>query len=363
MRVSLFPRRTANAFTLVELLVSIAILSLLLLMLASITDATRRTWTYTSGKVEEFRDAREAFESITRKLSQATLNTYWDYEYPNGADGSPDTTQQPKRYVRQSELRFISGNAAALTGSSTMATHGVFFQAPLGHVNDTKTFAELNNLLNTWGYFVEFGSDKEMRPGFLETLSPVPPEHWRFRLMELMEPSESLTLYNEQVAAGGNANYDKKTWFTLPLSSSPRPVRLVAENIVALVLLPCLAQGEKNASGALYDAASLAPKYAYDSTVTPTFTTDSNLNSKNQLPPVVQVTLVAVDEASFGRMQGAHGSSGSWLDFSDLFTEASHYAEDMQKLKDRLQEKKLNYRIFTTNVSLKAAKWSRMQAN
>jgi len=49
---------------------------LLLLILVSMTNAIRNTWSHTTAAAEQFRDAREAFESITRKLSQATLNTY-----------------------------------------------------------------------------------------------------------------------------------------------------------------------------------------------------------------------------------------------------------------------------------------------
>ena len=122
-----------SGFTLVELIVSMGILVLLMLVLISITDATGRTWTYTTGKVEQFHDAREAFESITRKLGQATLNTYWAYDNPNA----------PTKYQRQSELRFISGQSSILIPASLAlndengsplqtATHAVFFQAPLG---------------------------------------------------------------------------------------------------------------------------------------------------------------------------------------------------------------------------------------
>jgi uncharacterized protein (TIGR02599 family) len=39
------------------------------------------------------------------------------------------------------------------------------------------------------------------------------------------------------------------------------------------------------------------------------------------------------------------------------------YAQDLQTLQDNLLSKRLNYRVFTTNVSLKAAKWSRNQKN
>src|SRR5258708_3308729 len=89
----------STGFTLVELLVSMGILSVLSIILVSITNSTASTWRYPTSRIEQFRGAETAFEGITRRLSQATLNTYWDYD-------SPST---PKRYLRKSELRFISG--------------------------------------------------------------------------------------------------------------------------------------------------------------------------------------------------------------------------------------------------------------
>ncbi len=119
---SRFVFRRSRGFTLIELLVSVAILALLLLIIASIIDATRRTWGYASGRIEEFRGAREAFEAITSKLSQATLNPYWDYNDPN----------DPTSYARQSELRFLSGPASSILSNSAAKTHGVFFHRSLG---------------------------------------------------------------------------------------------------------------------------------------------------------------------------------------------------------------------------------------
>jgi len=355
----LIPPAGKNGFTLVELLVSMAILTLLVLMLASMIDATRRTWSYTSSKVEQFRDAREAFESITRKLSQATLNTYWDYDNPAA----------PTKYQRQSELRFISGNATALTGSSNSPTHAVFFQAPLGYVSSgsaATSYSTLDNLLNTWGYFIEFADDSLSRPSFIT--AQVTPYRSRFRLMELMEPSDTLTLYNFTSGTNGtgqfkNSIYTGHDWFTTPLGLSARPVRVLAENILALVILPKLSSADQAAGG--YTDSSLAPTYLYDTTAT---ASDPNLNPKNQLPPVVQVTLVALDEASYNRYQAGTAMpdlvAGLFQAPGDTTNSSNPgYAKDMQTLETTLRANKLNYRIFTTNVSLKAAKWSRAQAN
>lgn len=364
-----------RAFTLVELLVSMVIVVLLLLILVSITDQTRRTWTYTTSKVEQFRDSREAFESITRRISQATLNTYWDYHYPND-----DTSKPPDSYVRQSELRFISGSANTLTVATNRPTHAVFFQAPLGFVQDTTTYAGINqleNLLNTWGYYLEWNSDKTSRPAFLPASFP---EHYRFRLMEMMEPSEKLTVYQYTSGLTGttakNLTYKGKEWFTTPLAVAPQPggvsqQRVVADNVIALIILPKLSQSDQKAKDPItgissnYTDSSLAPSYDYDTTYDKQ--SDPNLNPHNQLPPEVLVTMVAVDEATFGRLQG---SSATMPDYTkDLFQKAGNlsdssvdgYAKDLAALQTTLQTNHLNYRIFSTTVSLKAAKWSRSQ--
>ncbi len=359
------PRSAKGAFTLIELLVSLVILLVLLLMLVSITTSTQKTWTYTVGKIEQFREAREAFESITRRLSQATLNTYWDYER--------DASGVPTRYIRQSELRFISGPTSDLGISGDRPTHGIFFQAPLGYVDNKTSYDGLDNLLNTWGYCIEFGDDNASIPPFLAGIPNPPAPQYRFRLMEMSESSEKLSIYGHEATANsspqtadGNSKYKEKTWFDVSLGApgaAGRPVRVLANNILALILLPKLTkedQDRKNGSSDNSDSANalLAPGYLYDSTVE---TADKDLNPKNQLPPVVRVTMVAVDETSYARFQGTSTAMPGALGLEGLFSDPSKYTADMTTLENNLRTNKLNYRIFTTNISLKGAKWSREQ--
>jgi uncharacterized protein (TIGR02599 family) len=372
------------AFTIVEMLVSLAILALLLTVMVSVTEATRRTWSYTSGQIEEFRDAREAFESITQRLSQATLNTYWDYDNPTS----------PTKYQRQSELRFISGQASSLCppmtdldGNSVQTvTHANFFQAPLGYTS-APSYQDLTILLNTWGYFIEFGSDKPSRPDFINSMTSPPAERYRFRVMELMEPSDALTLYkytNGKTVYSGSNSYTGMDWFTVPLTSTPPQVRTLAENIIALVLLPKLSSADISSlnatSGSYTDTSLVASNYLYDSTGTKmpaTNVQDANLDPVNQLPSIVQVTMVAVDEATYGRYQSMQASnttvpsglglSGSSSLFSSVGSTISAaqagYLHDLQTLQGNLQSNKIRYRVFSTNVILRAAKWSRNQKN
>ena len=78
-----FRRRNRSAykggFTLVELLVSAAILSVIMLMVAQMIGDTSKIWKNASAKVDAFRQARIGFELMTDELRQATTNTYWDY--------------------------------------------------------------------------------------------------------------------------------------------------------------------------------------------------------------------------------------------------------------------------------------------
>src|SRR5262249_2652054 len=142
---------------------------------------------------------------------------------------------------------------------------------------------------------------KSHRPDFLNLMARPLAERYRFRLMEMIEPSESFSLYKAEANQGGNAAYTEQDWFTTPLSSSTNS-RVVAPNIVALVLLPILAPADQLNGG--YTNSSLAPGYLYDSTgANMSTTSDKNLNPKNQLPPIVQVTMVAVDEPSFKRIR------------------------------------------------------------
>lgn len=318
-----------RGFTLVELMACAALMAALMLIVVSLTSQLSDLWRGTTAKIEQFSEARNAFEALTRRLSQATLNTYWDY----------DDLDHPQKYVRQSELRFVCQPGA-------QGGHEIFFQAPFGY---SDTHRGLGNLLNTWGFYVEYADDSASRPPFVNL-----PVRNRFRLMEYMEPSENLTVYSPSTA-----------W--LPASAAERKANahVLAENVIALILLPRLSPQE-DATGTL-----LAPSYAYDSTRNGPNGADPNYNTKNQLPPTVQVTLVAIDEASAGRLTSAQVATLQ-TKLGELFRDAGSFPSDLKKnpahavdssLEAALIALKINYRIFTTNVILRGAKWSRQTSS
>ena len=68
-------RRTGwrGGFTLLEVLVSIAILAMLMVLVAAIFNSSSRLWKSAETKVSAFQSARAAVETISRRLGQATL--------------------------------------------------------------------------------------------------------------------------------------------------------------------------------------------------------------------------------------------------------------------------------------------------
>lgn len=67
-------REAASAFTLVELLLSTAILGLLAIVLTSLVGAVSRAWTAGEQQISKFQDGRAVLELISRELSHAVIS-------------------------------------------------------------------------------------------------------------------------------------------------------------------------------------------------------------------------------------------------------------------------------------------------
>lgn len=326
--------RSSTAFSLVELLVSCAVLTMLLLMLTSITRHAGDLWSSGSSRVEAFQAARAGFDNMTRLLSQATLNTYWDYDNPNS----------PTRYIRKSELHFLVDDAATALGGGNYYGQAVFFQAP-GNFNAASATGtasggirdSLTGLLNACGFFVEFGSDQGR--GWVPEGLNVPAKE-RYRLMMWLQPSQELSVYSD--------GSDSRVW----LDRAKTEAVPIADNIIMLVVWP--KEPDRQATKVLPD------EYYYDSR--------EGANSvpqpanANQLPPLLQVAMVAIDESSAARMNAQlKGKIDGCL--AGLFQGApsATFENDLKTLEANLVREKINYRVFTSMIQLKEAKWSPMQ--
>jgi uncharacterized protein (TIGR02599 family) len=360
------PRRAA--FTLVEVLVSMTVLLILLLISAQVIGTVQSTWTTSNARVSQFREARTAFDIITRNLSQATLNTYIDYDHNYLKDGTAQATatSAPSRYVRKSDLRFVCGPAVGggtplITQGGSAAEspgHAVFFQAPLG-VSHDPAYVGLDRLLCGRGYFVQYTSDEFFRPDVLPTGLP----RYRYRLMEFSPPAEQNLIYD-------STSNDK--WFAqagVPVQGTETPVnhgltRPIADNIIALIIAPLL---ETEASAAGNATANTNEAYRavfnYDSAINDGTASVSGQGNQHRLPPMVKVVLVAIDERTAERL-GQISDPSSPPFGTEISTSLSNDAaaqninQTMEDIAKKLNERNVNFRIFSTTVSIRGAKWS-----
>lgn len=367
-------RRTAG-FSLVEVLVATAVLAAMVILLVRVTGDAASILTRTSAKVDQFREARAAFEALTTRLAQATLNAYWDYQYDNPT--SP--TRIPVKYTRRSELRFIAGPSEEVLGTGTRdrPTHCVFFQAPFGETeartaSGAEEFAGFENLLCAWGYFIEYAGDLDQRPPFLSAQA-FPPRH-RYRLMELRSPAEENPIYRfTSGLTPAQQNYSGREWFRSLASAPPNSrTRAIAENVVAMIITPRLAQADEAPlkTGRSADFSPLAPNYLYDSAPTTTAYADGRVNPVHQLPPLLQVTLVAIDEVSAQRLNlGPQAGDPFKLRRRGRFSRTADFSRDLlqqgdsDSLENELIRQRVGYRIFNSNVVIRGAKWSRETTN
>jgi uncharacterized protein (TIGR02599 family) len=432
-RLHLF--RPHAGFTLTEVLVSSALIVGIMALMLTTVDQTRRTISNTTSRVAQFQNARVAFEAMTRTLGQATLNTYYDL------DRNGDVNQNPLGYRRQSDLHFVCGQAhqtkllGASGGGATgprdaahFPGHAVFFQAPLGvtaqekgAVNSERVYRGLTNLLSVVGYYVKWGDDEE-RPLFMGDTEKHVPQRFRYRLMQVQQPAETVMVYADinytELTAGGAGKPKLKAspglgfsgptdWIHVAVGTKNFPnafkevngarsmdySRVLAENIVGLIIVPKVPEKDRKSPDRLDD---LTDDFEYDTCPEPAFLSQKRefssspadlklmnmkqfLNAKalkqlHQLPPILQVTMIAIDEESGAKLAGHSEQPPDWL--TGRFARLSTTQQFLDELGDPVAPSRdsviykignsdrafsappMKYRVFTTDVVLRGAKWS-----
>lgn len=319
-----------RGFTILELLVALSVLIMLLALILPLVSGVTRI---TSSNPPTFQEARTAFETMTRMLSQAVVNTYWDYDNP----------RTPEKYVRASELHFLLGPASTLTNLPATSGSAVFFQAPLGQNPGSIHMADL---LNSVGFYTLFSTSEHVPPYLASTKA----ETAAWRLWMYLQPSANFAVYDSYNADPQASS--KTTWFQADLTT-PALNHVLANNVVLLLLR------------ATYPNANdqLVERYTYDSR--PAFTGPTQPIEMHQIPPVIHATLVVIDQQTADRLLAAKDGTQYDLIPDDLFQgdNASQYRNDLEKLKTHLNDRPISgipihYRIFEATISMNASQWS-----
>jgi|GEM_PF-1101247 len=362
-----------SGFSLLELLVATVILLVVMAVLLQLTAGVGNIWKSGTGKVSAFQSARSAFATIDRVLGSAMLNTYSDYVDASGnyRTAANSSTFAPTRFLRASELHFISGSAAQLVpGGSSLSHpgHAVFFQSTLGESQATNLGA-LRRTLNSTGFYITYGDpDSSILPGWLRGLQG---SNKRFRLVQVVEPSESLQIYRSTAEVGYDVDWLDFT--NPPSSGSARPrERVLAEDISLLVMRPRLSPKDEEAMagplGATFNESTmrslLSPNYQYDSRAWESgyggsISPESRIElMRNQTPPIVDVAMVALDRRSLARLDSTEDPPEALRVPEELFQDSAKMEEDLATYGQQLTNAGVRFRIFRTSVELQGAKWS-----
>lgn len=299
-----------------------AVLALLLAITLATFNQTIATLGQASSKASSFQTARTAFDLMSKTISQATLNTYWDYYDAGGARRTEANASAfiPAAYGRASDLPFV-------VQQNETYGQSVVFAAP-GSRDASSGRQGTQGLLNLCSYAVRFGSDQSFRPS-----SYTGPISYRYRLMQAVQPRD------DGVVVFSNTGTN---WIS-GVTARELPV---AANVIALIIWPRLSPLEDP------DGTKLSSNYQYDSLGGPAL-------QLAQLPPVLQVTMVVIDEVSANRLiSGTTPPSAIENALSNRFLVVAKYDSDLKDLQADLLKAGIKYELFTTAIPIRESKWS-----
>ena len=353
---------TRRGFTLVELMISMAIISLIMLVLVQAISSTESVWSREAARVSEYEEARGAMETVSRRLAEATLDSCWAYtKDAAGRDA----------YVRASDGHLVSGRASTLLARNDLHGHAIFFQAPFGHVEDPKKapgvhLERMDSLLNCMGYYVEYQSDLTSRPAFLSHSQHllINPERRRFCLMEFRQPAEDMILFSRDLGLNNASTSKDKAyrWFRGPFDgnrTTKDDSSVIAENILGIILEPEWLDTDidknttvsKPVDDCYYDTREV--QWGGSS--------KKALATQHQLPPTVRMTLIATEEKAYQGLEQRLGPDGAaqavQAVFANRFSSHKNLEREIEAVEQELTALKLDHRIFTTTIALRGSKW------
>ncbi|HEX4083478.1 MAG TPA: hypothetical protein VHY22_01100 [Chthoniobacteraceae bacterium] len=378
-----------------EILVASAVMLVIIFVLLQVIAGMNSVWSNTSGAISNFQSARSAFTVINRELARATLKTYLDYINNPSTNNSPfgvfrtglsleqQQTFVPYSFARASELHFVCGPATGIIPSGASAVNNpgdaVFFQAPLGVVaaQNQTTDKYLQGSLDDIGFYVQYGDlSPRQFPSWLNSFFGGA-THNAFRLVEAMEPTENLSVYQQTSTGNYNLGWLPAVSGTaFPVSGSTYDQSILAQDVLLLIVRPrvetvdeqLLAPKFGETYGPATQNAIISPNYVYDSrSWQPGYTFTVNLvkNStyaiymRNQLPPIVDVAMLCADPNSLTHMHiSSQGTPPAVLEPpASLFANSSNMDADLATFGQQLAANHIRYRIFRSSVQILSAAW------
>ncbi len=306
-------------WTLLEMLVSLAVLALLLTLVTQSLGITQQAWLSTRTSAEMNRaadDVRSALDQVRHATLQPRPN------YDEGLD----------QWVTESDLHFVCGPAQELIpGVPGACGDALFFQHPVHS-------GGLASVLTAGGFFIQYCGDGPWRPGLMLQRGSAVSK--RFRLMQFHQPAERMSLFQAPALSTLSTRLDLYGWFTQPLIRATRPqehASVVADNVVALMI-------QAEGAAGCYDTR----RHQWEGA------TPAAGASRHKLPIRLEATVLLTDEAGWSRFSAQETDSLA----EDLLkmmnmprTEAVPDGERLAALRARVEAGGLKTRVMVVDLA------------
>jgi uncharacterized protein (TIGR02599 family) len=263
----------------------------------------------------------------------------------------------PAIYGRASNLQFVvKQNANPMVGFNVVGASGstgygqeIYFQCPDAYSTDP-AYQSAQGLLNACGYYVQYCNDSSFRPSIISG------SRWRYRLMQAIEPTENLQVLAD--ALSDNTAWTANIANTGPGAALAPDAIPLADNVIAMVIWSMLPTGADGTG------IRLAPNYIYDSQLSPApALTGGGVvqpQTAHQLPPIIQVTMIVIDEASAARIDTKSSTPPAVIEnaLRGRFIAANNYAADLAAVEGSLSAGQIGFEVLNSSVVMRESKWS-----
>lgn len=266
-----------RGWTLIELLVSTAVLGGILLFSATLLASTQRASRTVSSRAALSLPRVEALATLRQTLDRIVWST------------RPTLSGDDKTLEDDSSLHFVCGPARELLpGVAGLAGDAMFYQSLNGA-----------GQIECGGLFVQFGDDAATRPAFLNDRTPL---RCCFRLMQWRQPAAEGRLF--ATASDGRQTHDRLTsreelhrWFREDITAG-RNCHIIAEQVLALLIVH--PQG-----GTLYDSR----RHQWDAS------SAASVLSRHRLPSPLSLRLITTSPHAWRRAAGTDGQAlaSEWI--------------------------------------------------
>ena len=171
--------------------------------------------------------------------------------------------------------------------------------------------------------------------------------------MQGLQPTESCLIFNNALTTATTG------WITEICNDGGVPVTSgscvspVADNVILLLIWPRLSTADDSTGK------RLTSNYQYDSWAENPLIVPQPI-TENQMPPIIQITLVTISESSAMRIDTKSNTPPPDIEaaLNGRFINVDDYTTDLKAMSELLSAKHIEFQIYNTAVPVKESKWS-----